>query len=52
MTLENFDLEEPAIAKKDIMIVEDHYFKPENVCIVTGASSGIGRATAPAPSAT
>ena len=31
--------------EKDILILEDRYFKPANVCIVTGAASGIGRAT-------
>jgi len=39
------DLREPVIRKKDILILEDRYFKPANVCIVTGAASGIGRAT-------
>lgn len=43
---EAVDLREPVIEGKDILIVEDPYFKPENVCIVTGAASGIGRATA------
>jgi 3-hydroxybutyrate dehydrogenase len=40
------DLKEPVIRKKDVLILEDRYFRPENVCIVTGAASGIGRATA------
>ncbi|MBU4370539.1 MAG: SDR family oxidoreductase [Proteobacteria bacterium] len=39
------DLREPVIRKKDVLILEDRYFKPANVCIVTGAASGIGRAT-------
>ncbi len=39
------DLREPVIRKKDVLILEDQYFKPANVCIVTGAASGIGRAT-------
>ena len=34
------DLREPVIRKKDILILEDRYFKPANVCIVTGAASG------------
>ncbi len=46
MMKERVDLKEPVIRKKDVLILEDRYFKPENVCIVTGASSGIGRATA------
>ena len=39
------NLREPVIRKKDVLILEDQYFKPGNVCIVTGAASGIGRAT-------
>lgn len=37
---------EPEIRKEDILVVEDKYFYPQNVAIVTGASSGVGRATA------
>ena len=40
-----FDLEEPKIQKEEILILKDKYFHPENVAIVTGAASGIGRAT-------
>jgi len=43
---EFFDLEEPKIQKDEILIVKDKYFYPKNVAIVTGAASGIGRATA------
>ena len=43
---EFFDLEEPKIQKDEILIVKDKYFHPKNVAIVTGAASGIGRATA------
>jgi 3-hydroxybutyrate dehydrogenase len=32
----------------DVLVLEDDHFAPENVCIVTGAASGIGRATAAA----
>jgi len=39
-------IDEPVIEKKDILALEDERFVPENVCIVTGAASGIGRATA------
>ena len=46
MTEGKVDLKEPVIRKKDVLILEDRYFKSENVCIVTGAASGIGRATA------
>ena len=39
-------IDEPIIAKEDILILEDERFTKDNVCIVTGAASGIGRATA------
>ncbi len=42
----NFNLQEPAIAKEEVLIVNDRYFKAENVALVTGATSGIGKATA------
>ena len=41
---ETFDIKEPDIKRKDILLLEDPAFIPENVCIVTGAGSGIGRA--------
>jgi 3-hydroxybutyrate dehydrogenase len=41
-----FDINEPKIKKEEILIAKDRYFKPQNVAIVTGAASGIGRATA------
>ncbi|MGM0786247.1 MAG: SDR family NAD(P)-dependent oxidoreductase [Thermodesulfobacteriota bacterium] len=40
------DLNEPAIGLQDILQLEDSLFNPGNVCIVTGAGTGIGRATA------
>jgi 3-hydroxybutyrate dehydrogenase len=43
---EVLDLQEPRIQKEDILAVKDKYFHPKNVAIVTGAASGIGRATA------
>jgi len=43
---EVLDLQEPKIQKEDILAVKDKYFHPKNVAIVTGAASGIGRATA------
>jgi 3-hydroxybutyrate dehydrogenase len=39
-------LKEPGIQKKDILVVEDESFNPGTVAIVTGAASGVGRATA------
>ncbi len=41
-----FDINEPKIKKEEILITKDTYFKAQNVAIVTGAGSGIGRATA------
>ncbi len=39
-------IDEPGITKGEILVLEDERFNPENVCVVTGAASGIGRATA------
>ncbi len=44
-------IKEPEIRKEDILKVADEDFNINNVCIVTGAGSGIGRATAIAASA-
>ncbi|NIO04407.1 MAG: SDR family NAD(P)-dependent oxidoreductase, partial [Proteobacteria bacterium] len=45
------DITEPQIKKEAILIIKDDDFNPSNVCIVTGAGSGIGRATAVATAA-
>jgi 3-hydroxybutyrate dehydrogenase len=45
------DIKEPAIKKEDILILEDHNFVADHVCIVTGVGTGIGRATAVAAAA-
>ncbi len=45
------DTHEPTITKKDILILSDQHFNDKNVCIVTGAGTGIGRATAIAAAA-
>jgi len=45
------DINEPAIEKKDIFYLSDDNFNVGNVCLVTGAGSGIGRATAIAAAA-
>ncbi len=37
---------EPKIHSEDILIIKDDNFNTANVCIVTGAGTGIGRATA------
>ena len=45
------DVQEPKITKEDILVLSDRLFNSNNVCIVTGAASGIGRATAVAAAA-
>jgi 3-hydroxybutyrate dehydrogenase len=40
------DIHEPEFTKDDILVLADSFFNSDNVCIVTGAASGIGRATA------
>ena len=45
------EIKEPGIRREDILILQDSDFNVGNVCIVTGAASGIGRAAAIALSA-
>jgi 3-hydroxybutyrate dehydrogenase len=45
------DIREPTIAREEILFLQDDRFHPDHVCIVTGAGTGIGRATAIAASA-
>lgn len=45
------EISEPTIRREDILLLLDDDFNPNNVCIVTGAASGIGRATAVAAAA-
>jgi 3-hydroxybutyrate dehydrogenase len=45
------EIAEPKIKAEDILILIDDEFRSTNVCIVTGAASGIGRATAIAAAA-
>ena len=45
------DITEPTITRDQILILADPNFIEDNVCIVTGAASGIGRATAVAAAA-
>ena len=47
---ETYDIKEPEIKREDILLLEDSDFVDENVCIVTGAGSDIGRAVAIAAS--
>ena len=42
----SFDLQEPVIHREEILVVKDKSFNPKNGAIVTGAASGVGRATA------
>jgi 3-hydroxybutyrate dehydrogenase len=43
---DDFDLRPPDLTREDLLVLEDPYFDPDTVAIVTGAASGIGRATA------
>ena len=40
------DINEPVITRQEVLILEDPNFNTQNVCLVTGAANGIGRATA------
>ena len=44
-------IREPEITRDDILFLQDSDFNPENVCLVTGVSGGIGRAAAVAAAA-
>ncbi|WP_049936448.1 SDR family oxidoreductase [Haloplanus natans] len=46
MSTDEFDLSEPELTAADLLVLDDEHFAPETVAIVTGAASGIGRATA------
>ncbi|MFC7020640.1 MULTISPECIES: SDR family oxidoreductase [Haloarcula] len=41
-----FDLRAPDLTSEDLLVIDDPYFSGDDVAIVTGAASGIGRATA------
>jgi len=45
------DIHSTRILRKDILLLDDADFSPDHVCIVTGAGTGIGRATAIAAAA-
>ncbi|MEE9436158.1 MAG: SDR family oxidoreductase [Candidatus Adiutricales bacterium] len=45
------EIREPEIKQADLLILADGNFNPANICLVTGAASGIGRATAVAAAA-
>lgn len=40
------DISEPSLKKEDVLEINDRNFTADNVCIVTGVGTGIGRATA------
>jgi 3-hydroxybutyrate dehydrogenase len=46
MSDDEMDLTAPELTPDDFLLVADPYFRTDNVAIVTGAASGIGRATA------
>lgn len=39
------DTKEPKITREEILLLQDNHFNPNNVCVVTGSGTGIGRAT-------
>jgi 3-hydroxybutyrate dehydrogenase len=46
MSDDAFELTEPTLTADDLLVLDDPRFGPETASIVTGAASGIGRATA------
>ena len=40
------ELQEPLIRREQVLVIPDPYFHSRNVAVVTGAASGVGRATA------
>jgi 3-hydroxybutyrate dehydrogenase len=49
--IDTFKIEEPQIIKDEILLLDDPCFTASNVCIISGAGSGIGRALAIAAAA-
>ena len=45
------DIREPEIVRDDILVLKDEHFNPENVCVISGSGTGIGRAIAIAAAA-
>ncbi len=45
------EIKEPEIKREDILILQDSHFNQDNICIVSGCGTGIGRATAIAAAA-
>ena len=51
VTTKPVDTQEPKITREEILFLQDENFNNKNVCVVTGAGTGIGRATAVATAA-
>jgi 3-hydroxybutyrate dehydrogenase len=51
LTTKPVDTQEPKITREEILFLQDDNFNSKNVCVVTGAGTGIGRATAVAAAA-
>jgi 3-hydroxybutyrate dehydrogenase len=51
VTTKPVDTQEPKITRQEILFLQDENFNSKNVCVVTGAGTGIGRATAVAAAA-
>jgi len=51
VTTKPVDTQEPKITREEIIFLQDENFNSQNVCVVTGAGTGIGRATAVAAAA-
>jgi 3-hydroxybutyrate dehydrogenase len=51
VTTKPVDTQEPKITREEILFLQDENFNNKNVCVVSGAGTGIGRATAVATAA-
>ena len=51
VTTKPVDTQEPKITREEILFLQDENFNSKNVCVVSGAGTGIGRATAIAAAA-
>jgi 3-hydroxybutyrate dehydrogenase len=51
VTTKPVDTHEPKIRREEILFLQDENFNNQNVCVVSGAGTGIGRATAIAAAA-
>ena len=51
VTTKPVDAQEPKITREEILFLKDENFNNDNVCVVSGAGTGIGRATAIAAAA-